>query len=118
MNFDDAIRSHSDWKLKLALYLERPDGSLSPAIVEFAEGCALGKWLHGDGSVHATRPEYATLMEAHVRFHQVAAEVVRRADAGEKLAGEVLLGLKGTYGKASIRVVRALMDLRDATSSR
>lgn len=45
MNFDEAIRAHSDWKMKFNIYLSKPDGSINPQDLANDNLCALGKWL-------------------------------------------------------------------------
>ena len=49
MNFDEAISSHTGWKMKLARYIAKPDGSLKSAQVSTDHNCELGKWIHGAG---------------------------------------------------------------------
>jgi len=42
MNFDDAIKIHTMWKMKLDQYLSKPDKSLGAADVETDCKCQLG----------------------------------------------------------------------------
>ena len=43
MNFDDAIQAHSAWKMKLTLYIAKPDKSLNHNVVCKDNVCDLGK---------------------------------------------------------------------------
>ena len=75
--------------------------------------CDLGKWISGEGMKYASMEEYKTLKAEHARFHKAAAEVVRRADAGEKVSEETALGSKTDFSKASVAVVRAIAGMRE-----
>lgn len=112
MNFDEAIQAHSAWKMKLASYLRRPDGSLDPAIIRPDNRCALGQWLHGEGAKHAGSAEYKTLVAEHARFHRAAASVVDMAHAGKDTSAETALGSSSEFGTASKNVVAAIMSLK------
>ena len=116
MNFDDAIRAHSSWKMKLSSYLRKPDGSLRPADVEVDYRCDLGKWIQSARGKLATLPELALLKREHARFHRAAADIVRRADEGQNVAEEVALGAKSEFAGASTAVVSALMSVKTKTA--
>jgi methyl-accepting chemotaxis protein len=112
MNIDAAIRAHSDWKMKLARYLRHPDRSLSATEVSRDTVCELGCWLHGEGRKLQHLPEYQTLKAAHLAFHRAAGDIVRRADAGEKMTEAVALGSSSAYTQASGEVTMSLLALR------
>lgn len=112
MDFTEAIRAHAEWKLRLSLYLRRPDGSLVAREVAADDRCVLGKWLRGEGLAHAALAGFDELRQAHARFHRAAADIVRRADAGESVLEEVALGGTSEYAQASNEIIRLLMDLR------
>ncbi len=112
MNFDGAISAHTQWKAKLASYLLKPDHSLSPATVGAHNGCELGKWLDGEGRKYSSLPEYSALVSDHTRFHKAAAEIIKKADAGQKVTEEVALGAKSDFADASSAVVKSLMAMK------
>ncbi len=112
MNFDDAIKAHSAWKTKLAQYLHSPDGSLKPEEIAPDNKCALGQWIHGEGASHASTPDYATLKSEHATFHKAAADVVRRANLGQKVSEDVALGGNSPFASASMNVVSAIMAMK------
>lgn len=116
MNFDDAIKAHAAWKLKLSGYLSKPDGSIKATEVELDNRCDLGKWIYGDGKKHASLAEYSTLKSEHAVFHKAAAEVVRKADAGQNTSEEVALGGASPFSKASQAVVAAIMAIKSKAS--
>jgi len=112
MNFDEAIAAHSAWKIKLGAYLRHPDGSLQAASVASDDRCTLGQWLHGEGSKFRSLAEYRTLQTAHSKFHECAADVVRKADAGQSVTDEVAFGARSEFGLASSAVVNSIGALR------
>lgn len=112
MNFDDAIRAHSEWKMKLSAYVKKPDKSVNAAVLAQDNACALGKWIHGEGAKYASLPEFQELKKGHAQFHQAAAAIVKRADAGEKVSEEVSLGNQSEYNKFSTQVVQLIMKMK------
>lgn len=112
MDFDHAVAAHSSWKQKLSKYLQKPDHSLDPSEVARDNQCDLGKWLAGEGKKFARHPEYGAVVSDHARFHKVAADIVRRANAGEHVADETALGTKSEFASASSAVVRSIMALK------
>lgn len=115
MNFDEAIRAHGEWKFKLADYVRKPDRSLDAGKVGRDDACALGQWIHGEAAVRFVKSaELAKLRTEHARFHEVAAAIVKRADAGEKLAADVAIGAASPFADASLRVVSAITAMKKA----
>ncbi len=109
VDFDAATKAHADWKLKLQVYIKRPDRSLKPSVVGADNLCPLGKWLHGDAKKQFGHlPAFSTLVSDHARFHKAAADVIERADRGESVKEEVTLGTASSFGAASLAVSRSL----------
>jgi len=117
MDFQQAIHVHVSWKSKLAAYIAKPDHSLNPATVSQETNCELGKWLKGEGAKFAKSAEFATLVSDHARFHKAAGEIIRKADAGQKVSEEVCLGSKSEYATASNTVVGSLMKMAKLTKA-
>lgn len=117
MDFDKAIAAHSQWKGKLSTYLRKPDHSLQPTDVSADNKCDLGKWIVADGAKLATDPEFSKLKTEHARFHKAAADIIRRANAGEKVAEETALGAHSDFVSASSAVVQALMHIKAKVKS-
>jgi Chemoreceptor zinc-binding domain len=112
MNFDQAIECHVQWKSKLAAYLVKPDDSLNATTIAGDSGCDLGKWIHGEGLKYVASPEFGKLAADHERFHKAAADIVRKTDAGQKMAEEIALGSQSEYARASNAVVTSLMKMK------
>lgn len=116
MNFDQAISAHSDWKKKLARYLQKPDGSLKPADIAPDNKCDLEKWIASESAKLSTLKEFSSLKAEHARFHKAAAEIVVRADRGEKVTEEIALCASSEFGNASSAVVQAIMHMKSAVA--
>ena len=112
MDFNAAIAAHSAWKRKLAQYVAKPDKSIDPAQLEKDDRCELGRWIYGEGRKHASDPTFKELTKEHADFHRAAADVVRRANAGNSVSEEVVLGARSAYARATTAVVQALMALK------
>mgnify|MGYP003406294970 CR=1 FL=1 len=112
MNFDDAIKAHATWKMKLQTYISKPDGSLKANEVEPDNKCALGQWIYGEGSKYSALPEYTALKNEHARFHKAAAGVIKKADSGQNVKEETAIGAASDFGSASTSVVAAIMKMK------
>lgn len=112
MDFDEAIKAHAAWKIKLTTYLAKPDGSLKAGDVAVDHKCALGQWIHGEGAHYAKLEEYATLKSEHARFHKAAAEVIKKADSGQNTSADTALGGTSEFATASTNVVSAIMKMK------
>lgn len=104
MDFEQAKMAHFAWKNKLANYIKNPDGSLKSAQVSQDNQCDLGKWLHGEGGIYNKHPEFNELVLSHAHFHKCAGDVIKKADNGESVSEEVILGGKSSYSEASTKV--------------
>lgn len=112
MDRNEAIRAHTDWKKGLSAYLKNPNGSLSPSEVERADACELARWMDGEGEAQfSTDMAFQHLRWAHSRFHRCAADIVRRANGGERVSLDTSLGAHSDYADASSEVVTSLMAL-------
>ena len=116
MNFDDAIQAHAAWKIRLAVYLKKPDGTLKPAEIGTDNRCPLGQWLHSDAKKYSPLPEYQTLMTEHARFHRSAAKIAEQANAGSAINAEEVLGGGSEFATASLSVVKAIKNLQGKVS--
>lgn len=118
-DFRAAISAHVDWKMKLAKYLEKPDGTLDHAKVCLDNACVLGKWLHGPGAVHRATDGalFERLKSSHAEFHRVAGDVVRLINQRQSGEAEHLLRADGPYMKVSEDTVALIEKMRLAVES-
>ncbi len=112
MDFKKAIEAHVNWKAKLKTYINKPDRSLSPAVVRQPDRCELGQWLSGEGQKHAHLAEFTALVSHHTRFHDAAATVIEKADRGLQVTEEVSLIGSSPFSTESNAVVRSIKALQ------
>ena len=112
MDYDQAIRAHSNWKTRLRNYIRNPDRSMVASEVARDDVCELGCWIRGHGQSHAKLPAFPKLQAAHIQFHRAAAEIVAQADAGERVDDAVTFGATSAFGVTSMEVIEALLSLR------
>lgn len=112
MNFDEAIRAHAEWKMKLSNYLRHPDNSIDLVKLGLDNACMLGQWLHGDGWKHSSLPEYVQLLKEHAEFHKAAADIVKSKNAGKDISDAIALGAQSPFSRYSLSVVKLLMAIK------
>lgn len=111
MDFDDAMAAHVIWKIRLTRLIEDADGEDIEGIAAGDDGaCAFGKWIHGEGAQYKATPAYQDVLKKHAHFHACAAEVVRKAEQGDKAAAMKVLD--GAFEAASRQLVNALVELK------
>ncbi|MGA7157047.1 MAG: CZB domain-containing protein [Acidobacteriaceae bacterium] len=112
MDFAEAIKVHSDYRMKLRCYVTKPDHSLIPAEMAVDNRCALGEWLYGEGRKYSGLPEYERLMSDHATFHKAAADVIERADRGICVDSEIAVGSHSSFALASSLIVATLTAMK------
>ncbi|MGW8248288.1 MAG: CZB domain-containing protein [Acidiferrobacterales bacterium] len=112
LNVTTAIESHMRWKARLAEYINgNSKESLDPEQIAQDDQSILGQWIYGiGGETFGDVPGFAELRECHARFHQCAADVVRKVDAGQQEEARQMLST-GDYARASMLVIRLLSGL-------
>lgn len=116
MDFDDAVATHSKWKLKVRHALAKHDGSLRPEEISLDHKCVLGRWIYAEGAHYSSLPEYLTLKFEHARFHMVAASLVKRANAGESIDAELAPCSNSEFSTSSSAVVMSIMAMKKRLS--
>jgi hypothetical protein len=112
VNFEEAMRCHLRWKMRLAVYLFNPDHSLKASEIASPHECELGKWIFAEGEKYSNIPEFAALVSSHASFHKAASDVVRKADSGQNVAEDILMGANSEFGLTSAAVVRSIMAMK------
>lgn len=119
MDFDEAIKAHTFWKVTLRWMIngQRP---LDAEKLGCDYACELGRWIHGDGLEYRQFSAYQKLVREHSRFHAMAAEVAGCIAAGDSTAALRMLGDSGAFSLASAQTIAAIHQLRrevEATES-
>lgn len=112
MDFDAAVKAHSDWKLKLKKYLRNPDNTLRGHDVCMDNRCELGRWIHGEGAKYANLAEFKELKSNHAQFHRAAGSIVDKANSGAQVASDTAIGDSSEFSQVSMKVVSNIMALR------
>lgn len=112
MDLSQAIRKHTEWRLKLRSAISNRE-TLDVATIAKDNCCELGKWLHGEGkALFGTLRAYPVCVAAHANFHVEAGRVAqiinskRYDDAGKMLDGDT------PYVSASTAVGVAIVRLK------
>lgn len=107
-----AIEAHVRWKIRLEAHINGTSTeNLDPEVVCKDDQCVLGKWIHGEGRAkYDGEPLFASLKKVHADFHQAAADVIRKANGGDK-PGALEMLQEGRYAKCSYAVKTELARL-------
>jgi hypothetical protein len=113
VNWDDAVKTHTAWKMKLLTYIRDPGKKIDAAAVGVDNRCSLGVWLHGEGKQKlAALPEFETLIAEHARFHQAVGSVVEQVNAGKTVPDQSVLGWESDFAASSRSVVTTITALK------
>ena len=112
MNLDDAIASHTKWKLKLRSAIANQE-SLDAATIGVDDRCEFGKWLHGPAKVsYGALASYRGCLAAHKDFHLEAARVARLICQMKFDEATESIGAESEFGRASKAVCLAIVQLK------
>lgn len=110
MDWMEIIGAHVTWKQRLTTYLAGTSKeTLDPEAIRLDDRCALGKWIYGDEQAMSTLSRFGEVRSLHAQFHQYAAEVVSRHQAGNTVDAEKLLS--GKYSRLSERLKHRVIGL-------
>ncbi len=112
--FFKALEAHTVWKIRLRNYL---DGSsqenLDPDVVCLDNQCSLGKWIYSEGQNYQDMGAYEQLRTVHADFHRCAADIIRKADAGQAAEAEQIF--RSTYVSLSRNITKLLVSMHSQT---
>ena len=114
MDFDSAVKAHTNWMLRLFGYARgTSQEKLDAQSIEKDNVCDLGKWLRGEGRKYAAEPEFSELVTAHAAFHKSAASIVVLVDQGKRSKAEqLLMAVDSDYRQRSFEVIGLLRKLQ------
>lgn len=107
-----AIEAHVRWKIRLEAHISGTSTeNLDADTICKDDQCVLGKWIHGEGRVkYNGLPLFVSLEKVHADFHRAAADVIRKANGGDKPGALTMLN-EGSYAKCSYAVKTDLARL-------
>lgn len=112
MNFDDAVKAHNAWKIKLFNYIKNPDKSLDHTVVCKDDVCDLGKWIYKVENKFANNNSFKKLKNIHAEFHKEASSIIERIDKGEKIQETDITGSNSKFNNLSNEIVSVLMQMQ------
>lgn len=117
MDLNQAIAAHAQWKQRFRSAIA--DGSLLPAAeIRKDDQCELGCWLYGAGGhQYGHLPQFVDLLERHRVFHQEAARIAERINAGSHADAMLMLDGPTAYGQATVAIGAAVHALRQTIGS-
>jgi methyl-accepting chemotaxis protein len=110
MDLDSAASAHTQWKTKLRVAINNKE-KLDAAAIGRDDVCELGKWLHGAGKVHASKPAFADVVAKHKAFHAEAGKIAVLINGGKFAEADAALNASA-YVNASTATVAALRQLK------
>ena len=105
-----AIRAHAEWKGKFQEFMAG-EMDLDMGKVRLPNQCEFGKWIETEGKRHLDPKTFADLSALHAKFHQAAAEVVKKKKSGDTRGATASLGANGEFANVSADLVSKLMEL-------
>ena len=111
VDFDAIIDAHQSWKMKLRNAIQGgSEKNLNPDDVCKDNACALGKWIYGPGKAYEQESEYESLRTSHAEFHVCAADILRKAQSGDKDEANAML--VGDFFDLSNRTVQQIVAMK------
>lgn len=112
MDLNEAIKAHSDWKVKLRGAISAQSTLDAPTIAK-DNCCVLGKWLHGESkSLLGSMGSHADCVRHHAAFHREASKVAEVINNKRFAEAEKMLAPGSPYAVASNAVVIAIGALK------
>lgn len=112
MDLTDAIKAHSDWKMKLRGAI-LSQATLDADTIAKDNCCALGKWLHGESKpTLGALSSHQECVRLHAVFHKEAGKVASTINARQYAQAESMLASGAPYAVASNAVVIGIGALK------
>jgi methyl-accepting chemotaxis protein len=111
VDFDAIIEAHQSWKQKLRNAIAGGnEKKLDPNEVCKDNACALGKWIYSAGKEFEHLDEYEPLRHSHAEFHVCAADILKKAQAGDKEGASAQL--VGDFFDLSNRTIQHIVAMK------
>jgi methyl-accepting chemotaxis protein len=111
VDFDAIIDAHQSWKQKLRNAIAGgSEKNLDPNEVCKDNACALGKWIYSAGKEFEHLEEYEPLRRSHAEFHVCAADILKKAQAGDKDGASAQL--VGDFFDLSNRTIQYIVGMK------
>jgi hypothetical protein len=111
MNLEAAIREHTEWKVRLVLYING-SGRFDERSLGKAASCALGSWLKQSHARLFKYQEFQSVAQSHEKFHAIAEEVVQLVKQQRLHEARQLVSADGAFTKVAAELGRELLYLK------
>lgn len=105
-----AIGAHGKWKQRLSSAIEDGQSDITPERVAPDNLCEFGRWLHSLPAAEQRGESFANVRALHAAFHKEAADVLKLALGGDKVAAGKCMALGGNFSDVSAKLTGAMMD--------
>lgn len=113
MDFDQAVNSHVQWKIKLRTAIANKQ-ALDAATITRDDQCALGQWIKGAAAAkYGHLASFKECARAHSVFHRAAGKVAQCVNHGLVAQAEELMS--NAYLAASNDAIVAIQRLKRET---
>jgi hypothetical protein len=103
-----AIAAHGLWKARLKDAVQAGRSDYRASEVALPDRCDFGRWLAAQPPT-ARGEAWVRIEELHAAFHQAAAAVLARLEAGDHAGAEQMLAHGEHYAMASSRLTMAML---------
>lgn len=108
MDWNFVIESHLNWKMRLINLIGGLD-NVSSEDMRKHDQCPLGKWIASKNEKYSHNEHFSVMCELHVKFHNIAADIVKEYENSNRIDALMLLvNPGGKYQKSSIRLISAI----------
>ncbi len=108
-----AIRSHTQWFVKLQVAINTGMTELDPEIVKIDNNCEFGKWLYGDFPQQQKSTDlFQDIKKLHAEFHQGASKCLNLAINNKKKEDIAIIEKSGELRGISIALIMKLHELQ------
>lgn len=112
MNLDQAIKKHTEWKLKFRSAINKRE-TMDAVTIAKDNCCELGKWLHGEAKTKLGKlASYTQCVAKHAEFHTEASKVAHAINAKKFAEAEAMLNSGAPYMKISSAVGVSILALK------
>ena len=112
MDFDQAIATHTNWKVTLRWMINGRQ-PLDEEKLGRDDACEIGQWLKGEGQRrYGDFPAFRIALREHAHFHLICADVVRYVRQGKLESANAMLAADGEFTRASESTVSAIRSLK------
>ncbi len=120
MNFNDIIKSHIEWKIKLRSYINgNSKEKLDESKVKSDKECEFGQWILNEGKKYNDNPKFKELADIHKKFHIAVGEIVHKVNSGNKEEAEKLINsTTSEYHTLSNSLISLIIKIRKELESK